>query len=126
MKSYEDLEVWKKAISLSKAIYKETTAFPAEERFGLISQTRRSAVSIASNIAEGAGRGGERDFMRFLSMARGSANELKTQLIIAYEIEMLNELALERLTQQIDEITRMLSGLRKSLEARNPQLATQN
>ena len=126
MKSYEDLEVWKKAIDLSVNIYEMTKLFPMEERYGLTSQIKRSAVSIASNIAEGSGRSTERDFIRFIAIARGSASELKTQIIIAYRIGFLNEIDYEKSVRWIDEITRMLSGLRKSLEARNPQLVTSN
>jgi four helix bundle protein len=76
VKSHADLDVWKRAVDLAADVYKVTASFPAEEKFGLVSQMRRSAVSIASNIAEGAARTSRREFMQFLSIASGSASEL--------------------------------------------------
>lgn len=83
IKSYRDLEVWQRAFELSLAVYDATRQMPADERFGLTSQIRRSAVSVPSNIAEGFGRGSRVDYTRFLKMARGSLYELETQLLIA-------------------------------------------
>lgn len=116
----ENLEVWKKSIALSMQVYNETADFPVEERFGLTSQIRRSAVSIASNIAEGAGRATDKDFMNFLSIARGSALELKTQIIIANGIGILSVSNKQNFIDKNDEVTRMLSGLRNSIQSRPP------
>ena len=88
-RSYRDLEVWKLSIELVKAIYQITAQFPASEKFGLIQQIRRAAVSIPSNIAEGQFRNSTKEFKQFLAIALGSAAELETQLIIAKEIDYL-------------------------------------
>ena len=87
--SYKDLLVWQKGISLAKMIYELTRAFPAEEKFGLISQMRRAAVSIPSNIAEGQARHTTGEFVQFVSHAEGSAAELDTQLILSVELDFL-------------------------------------
>ncbi len=89
MRDYRELEVWQKAMKLTELIYKLSAGFPKEEIFGLTSQIRRSAVSIPSNIAEGSGRAGKREFLQFLSIARGSSAELETQLLLAKNIGYL-------------------------------------
>lgn len=86
VKSYKDLTVWQRAIQLSLAIYRLTAEFPAEESFGISSQLQRAGVSIASNIAEGYGRGSRKEYKQFLAIARGSTLEVQTQLIIANEL----------------------------------------
>jgi len=83
---HRELEVWKRSIGLVKKIYQITKDFPVEERYGLTDQIRRAAVSVASNIAEGSGRQTPKDFVNFLSMARGSLAELDTQLFLAKEL----------------------------------------
>jgi four helix bundle protein len=93
--SYKDLLVWKKAKALAVAVYRATDRFPKGELFGLTSQMRRAAISVASNIAEGQGRGSKKDFAKFLCMARGSLLELQTQLEIAEELGMGNEVELK-------------------------------
>ena len=93
MKGHRDLRVWQESISLVKDIYSVTGRFPEEEKFGLVTQMRRSAVSVPSNIAEGAGRGSQREFAQFLVIARGSLSELETQIIIAKELNYLNDIA---------------------------------
>ena len=85
-KSYRELKIWQRAIELSVAVYRLTGQFPADERFGLTSQLRRAAVSVASNIAEGYGRASRGEFRQFVGMARGSVLELQTQLVIAKEL----------------------------------------
>ena len=104
----EKLVVWQKAIDLAEMTYELTTEFPDDERFGLASQIRRAGTSIASNIAEGYGRVGRRDYARYLGIARGSAYEVFTQLVIArragYEID---DVVLER----VEEILRMLNSM---------------
>ncbi|MEM8835497.1 MAG: four helix bundle protein [Planctomycetota bacterium] len=116
IKSHRDLVAWQKALELSFAVYRETEAFPADERFGLISQSRRCAVSVPSNIAEGYGRGSTRDYLRFLRTARGSLYELDTQFLIANGLGLVQERRHQRLQQRIDEVGRLLSGLIRSIE----------
>ena len=107
--------MWKKAVDLTVKIYSRTKAFPAEEKFGLTSQIRRSATSIAANIAEGAGRGTDRDFANFLSIAAGSTFELETHLIIANKIELLSADSHYELICELDQIKKMLFSLRQKL-----------
>ena len=91
MRNFRELDIWKRSISLSKAIYKLTESFPDREKYGLSIQIQRATVSIASNIAEGASRKSEIDFARFLEIAIGSSFEVETQLIIAKEIESISK-----------------------------------
>ena len=118
LKSYRDLEVWKKSIDLVEQIYLASRNFPPDERFGLTSQIRRAAVSIPSNIAEGAARTGTGEFLQFLGVASGSLAEVETQLILAHRLQMLDSQAMERLLDQAETISKMLGGLKRSLEAR--------
>lgn len=119
MRSYKDLEVWKKAVDFVVLIYELTKNFPSNENFGLTSQMRRAATSIPSNLAEGSVRKSSAEFARFINIARGSAAELETQLIIAKRLDYINEKDLTETTNKIDEISKMLYGLRNSLETRN-------
>ena len=115
IKSYKDLMVWQRAMTLARSTYKLTQAFPRTEMYGLTSQLRRCAVSIPSNIAEGHARASTAEFMRFLSIALGSLAEYETQLRIA---EGLNYTAPNEADQQFkeaDELGRMLRGLRQRL-----------
>ncbi len=107
--SYRDLLVWQKARVLAKDIYILTRSFPRNETFGLVSQMRRSAVSIACNIAEGQGRWTRPDYRHFLLIARGSAFELETQIIIAADIGYIDDP--DALTERTNEIARMLNAL---------------
>lgn len=111
MRTHEDLEVWKQAVSLSVSIYKITASFPSDEKFGLTSQMRRAAVSIASNIAEGAARHSRREFVKFLAISAGSASEINTQLIIAKEIGMGDQEQLTELRNRAARISQMLQKL---------------
>ncbi len=86
VESYRDLKVWQRAVAMTLAVYRATTGFPKEESFGLTSQVRRAGVSVASNIAEGYGRGSKGEYKQFLAMARGSNLEVQTQLFIAAEL----------------------------------------
>lgn len=99
-------------------IYEITKTFPPEEKFGLISQIRRASVSIASNIAEGAGRKSEREFLQFLSHSQGSASEVDTQLLIAFRLRFLNENDYQSLEKSLDDIGRMITGLSNHLRRR--------
>ena len=114
MKSHKDLIVWQKSMDHVAAIYVATKAFPKEELFGIVSQMRRAAVSIPSNIAEGYGRLYDKETVKFLSNALGSASELETQLIISKDLGYLSIENFQKLINQIEEIIRMLSALIKS------------
>jgi four helix bundle protein len=113
IKSHKDLDVWKRAINLVTAVYAVSRGFPADEIYGLTSQMRRAAVSIPSNIAEGAARDSKKDFVRFLYIALGSLAELETQLLIAYNLSFLNET--DELSSEVKEIRNMLLGLIRHL-----------
>ena len=115
MNKFKELKVWQKAIKIVTKIYSETSSFPKEEMYGIISQIRRCAVSIPSNIAEGAGRGTKKDFSHFLNIAKGSSFELETQLIISKELNFINIETFNSLIAELDEIQKMITGLQKSL-----------
>ncbi len=113
--SYREIKVWQKAIELVMDIYSCTRSFPKEDMFGLVSQLRRAAVSIASNIAEGKGRRTDREFLQFLHHARGSVFEFETQITIAGRLGYMPEAEVLRLGNSAGEIARMLSGLIKAI-----------
>lgn len=115
IKDFKELTVWKKSIQLVKEVYIATNDFPRSEAFGLTNQIRRSAVSIPSNIAEGQARNSTKEFMHFLSIARGSCAELETQLIIACELGYLTQSKTVEFVGQVNEIQRMLNGLMNAL-----------
>jgi len=115
MNNYKELKVWQKSINLSIKIYTRTAKFPKDEIYGISSQIRRSVISIASNIAEGAGRGSQNEFKRFIDIALGSAAELDTQIIISKHLKYLDENQYVEISLEIDEIQKMLFGLKKSL-----------
>ena len=112
--SFEKLIVWQKSRTLSVSIYKTTKLFPDEERFGLTSQMRRCAISMASNIAEGSGRYTNKDKARFTEIAFGSALELLNQLILSNDLEYISNENYTQIRENITEITAMLDGLHKS------------
>jgi four helix bundle protein len=112
---YKDLLVWRKGIELVKEIYRMTKPFPTDERFGLVSQMRRAAVSIPSNIAEGQARKTTGEFIQFLSQAEGSLAELDTQLILAVELGYANTTQVASATELVSELKRMLNALRRTL-----------
>ncbi|PVH24174.1 four helix bundle protein [Sphingobacterium corticibacter] len=118
MHKIQDLKIWQKALDLCVSIYEISAHFPADERFGLTSQVRRSCVSISSNIAEGAGRNTKGEFIHFLGIANGSAYELQTQLIIAKSLN-LYPLEVEGILDKIDEIQKMCYKLQQTLKAKN-------
>ena len=115
MFNFEKLDVWQKAIDFADLIYNETRAFPREERFGLTNQLRRAAVSISSNIAEGSSRSSKNDFARFTEIAAGSVFEAVSQAFIARRQDFLSEDQFRKIYADAEELSRMLSGLRKSL-----------
>ncbi len=113
--SYRDLLVWQKSVTLVKKVYQITRGFPADEKFGLVSQMRRAAVSIPSNIAEGQARNSTREFVYFVSNAEGSVAELDTQLILAVELGYCGTTDVTAAADLIAELKRMLNGLRRTL-----------
>ena len=115
MFNFEKLDVWQKAIDFANLVYNEIRAFPAEERFGLTNQLRRAAVSISSNIAEGSSRSSNSDFARFLEIAAGSVFEVVSQAFIAQHQGFWSDVQFRRIYNDAEELSRMLSGLRKSL-----------
>ena len=117
-RSYKDLIVWQKGIALAKLIYQLTKKFPSEEKFGLVAQMRRAAVSISSNVAEGQARHTTGEFIQFISHAEGSVAELDTQLILSIELKFCNSVTAEPTFALINEIRRMLNALRRKLAAR--------
>ena len=118
LKNYRELKVWQKSYYLCLMIYKTTKDFPKDERYGLISQTRRSAVSVPSNVAEGYGRKTTLDYLRFLYIAYGSLCELETQILISEGLNYIGAKKLEKICDDISEVERMLKALIKSLEAK--------
>lgn len=116
IKSFRDIVAWQKGYAIGLEVYKVTAQFPVEERFALTSQLRRGAVSVASNIAEGYGRGGRADYVRFLKISRGALYELDTQIRFATDLGYLPSTTSESLKSRIDECARILGGLIRSLE----------
>jgi four helix bundle protein len=117
MKDFRKLNVWEKAHSLVIEIYRVTNNFPKSETFGLTSQIRRASASIPANIAEGCGRDGEADFARFLQMALGSSSELEYHLLLAHDLNMLDETFYDNLKDRVIELKRMLTSLIQKLRA---------
>ena len=113
--SYRELDVWKKAVDLVEAIYELSRQLPDDEKFGLVSQIRRAAVSIPSNIAEGYGRQHRGDYLRHLSVANGSLKEMETQLLIAGRLGFINRDQARPAWELSQEVGRMLSALSASL-----------
>ena len=111
VQSYRDLVAWNKAMELVTEIYRVTHNFPKEELFGLMSQLRRAAVSIPSNIAEGKGRLSKGEFRQFLGNARGSLAEVETQILIAQNLNYLNEVETNSLLTKVEEVGKILNGL---------------
>ena len=115
VRQYQDLIAWQKAMDLVTSVYRATEEFPRHETFGLRNQIRRAAVSVPFNIAEGQGRDTTRDFLRFLAIARGSLQELETQILIASRLVYINEPNTADLIDGIKEVGRLLRGLSRSL-----------
>lgn len=111
MQDFRKLRVWKDAHSLTLDLYKATRSFPKEELYGLTSQIRKAAASVPANIAEGCGRASNRDFARFLRIARGSANEVDYLLELSKDLEYLDPAIFAKFSKRIEDIKRMLYGL---------------
>ncbi len=123
MGTYRDLLVWQKSIKLAKAIYQLTANYPSDERFGLTNQMRRCSLSIPSNIAEGFGRGSEKELVQFLYISLGSSNELDTQLTVSYELSFITEDRFKEIEKLNNEVNKMLQSLiyrrKKGLDSNN-------
>ncbi len=116
MHNLEQLKVWQLAMEVAKEIYVLTNDFPSDEKFGLTAQIRRAAVSIASNIAEGAGRYSDKEFAQFLSIASGSSFEVRTQLLIAVELNYTHKDKVNPLLTRLSELEKMIFGFRRTLK----------
>ncbi|MCW2262413.1 MULTISPECIES: four helix bundle protein [Sphingobacterium] len=119
MHNLKELKIWSKSIELATKVYEVVSLFPSEEKFGLSSQIKRSVISIASNIAEGAGRNSGNEFIHFLGIANGSSFELQTQIIIAQNLKLLKVEQAEQLCSQIIEIQKMIFGFLNKLKNDN-------
>ena len=119
IQSHKDLIVWQKSVELTLMIYELTLQFPPEEKFGIVSQMRRSAVSIPSNIAEGRSRGTRKDFAQFLHIAMGSVSELETQLEISARLKYGEKIAYTEVMVLLGEVSKMLMAMITRLKARS-------
>jgi four helix bundle protein len=115
---HKKLAAWRKSVDLAVRVFQLTGTFPAEERFGLVTQIRRAAVSIPSNVAEGAARGSSRSFVNSLHVARGSLSELDTQIVLAQRLGYLTDSETFTIIADLDEIERILNGLIPSVRRR--------
>ncbi len=115
MNNFRKLSIWKKAVQLATDIYKTTYNYPREELYGIVSQMRRSSISISSNIAEGSGRKSNKECGHFLLIAYGSACELETQLIVSKNLDFVDQKKFDQLFNQIEELQKMIYTLNKNL-----------
>jgi four helix bundle protein len=114
MHNLKELKTWHKAIALATEVYRLTANFPKEEKYGLTSQIRRAAVSVPSNIAEGAGRNTDKEFNHFLGISNGSAYELQTQLIISKNLDLIDT-RVDPILDEVDQIQKMIYSLQNKL-----------
>lgn len=115
MGDFTKLAVWDAAQTLAEMVYTLSSSFPSSERFGLTQQLRRAAVSVSSNIAEGAGRGAARSFMPFLRIARGSLHEVRSQLLLAVRLQFVSAESAAPILLHAEQVSRMLSGMLRSI-----------
>ena len=115
MHNYKELIAWQKARILVKDVYLLIANFPDEEKFGITSQIKRAVISIPSNIAEGAGRSSNKEFLRFLDIANGSAFELETQIQLAFDLNFINKEVLENISDKIIEVEKLIYGFKNKL-----------
>ena len=115
MHNYKNLQIWQQAMTLVEDIYKLTASFPIEERFGLASQMNRAAISIPSNIAEGAGRNSDKDFAHFISIAIGSLYELNTQIVLSERLGFINQAQSQELQNRLDNLQRKSVSFKSKL-----------
>lgn len=119
MRNFRNLQIWQQGIEIVKEVYKLSEQLPSNEKFGLVSQITRAAVSIPSNIAEGASRNSEVEFKRFLEISMGSLFELETQLIIIKELDLINKENLDNLFSMLDVEAKMINGFINKLKAKS-------
>ncbi|MCL2304234.1 MAG: four helix bundle protein [Planctomycetaceae bacterium] len=124
VKDYRDLIVWEKGMELAESVYSVSSQFPKSETYGLVSQIRKAAVSVPSNIAEGQGRYSDADFARFLSIANGSVKEVETQLLLAVRLSYVQNIQIHSCMNLCSEIARLIAGLRNKLH--DKMKATEN
>jgi four helix bundle protein len=117
MRDFRELKVWEKAHCLTIQVYRITKNFPSDERFGLTVQLRRSAASVPTNISEGCGRDSERELARFMSIAAGSASEVEYQMLLACDLNYIQDETHKELNQQVNEVKRMLNSFIQKLTA---------
>jgi len=122
VRTFKDLVVWQKAHALTLDLYRFTRAFPQDEKFGIVSQLRRSASSIATNIVEGHKRNGRKDFLHFLNLADASLEETKYHLILSRDLAYLSESDFNQLNLKCEEVGRILCGFQKSLKVSSYRL----
>ena len=115
---FRDLRVWQHSMAICKDIYKILRLLPLEEKFALADQIRRSTISVPSNIAEGQRRGSDREFLHFISISSGSLAELITQLMLCVELEYVSESKMSPILDELEEIDKMLNGLKRSISRR--------
>lgn len=116
IRNFKKLQIWQRSRVYVKQVYLMTNQFPNSEKFGLVSQLNRAAISIPSNIAEGCGQGTEKSLSHYLDLALGSACEVETQIYLAYDLEFIDEQKMKRLTDEIVQIRRMIIGYQKTLK----------
>ena len=118
MRNFKELEVWKESRVLTKDIYLLTNFLPQDEKFGLISQIRRCVISIASNIAEGAAKDSQKDFLRYLQISLGSSFELESHLILSVDLELISKTQMENHLENIERIQKRISSLIKYVKTK--------
>ena len=116
IKNFKNLKIWQRSRALVKEIYLTTNEFPNSEKFGLVSQLNRATISIPSNIAEGCGRGTDKSLHHFLDIAVGSACEVETQIYLSFDIGLIDNFKMEKLTDEVAQIRRMIIGYQKTLK----------
>ena len=122
MHNFRELKIWKEAMEITKSTYKLTKTFPNTEIYGLTSQMKRAAVSIPSNIAEGAGRNSNKEFTQFLNIAIGSSFELETQMILAFELSYIQKDDLEIFVLNINKLQKMINALMSTLRTQTSNI----
>ena len=116
-RAHKKLDVWKRSMELAKLIYQITSQFPSSEQFGLVSQMRRAAVSVPSNLAEGAARSGKKEFLQFISIAQGSLSELDSQVELATELGLMGKKRVEGIISAIEMVSKQLFGLSNTIRS---------
>jgi four helix bundle protein len=116
MHNFKELNIWKRSIKVAVGVYKIVATFPPSERYELTSQVKRAIVSVASNVAEGAGRNTDKEFNHFLGIAMGSSFEVYTQLVIAAELELVKQEVIVPILTELEEIQKMIRGFKETLK----------